>query len=150
MLDFDAVYNIENNNEALRVLHFLQKVDRNFIPALSERVDLINYSNKLAINGENLFVVLQGEDIGHASAYINTEQDSFLSSIAVIKEFHGKKIAANLLLSIIQLCKNKKSKALYLEVSKNNKNAQSLYLKLGFQIKSEQNGYYIMALLFND
>lgn len=125
-------------------------VDNDFHPKLSERIDLTIYSHKLAENAENLFVMCSGQDIGHAGIYVNSNTPSFLSSIAVKKEFYGQNVAANLLKELISICKNKKSSLLKLEVSKENKKAQKLYLKHEFKISQSDDNQHTMTLILND
>lgn len=76
----------EQEQDYHRMLDFFIKADAFFIPALSSRVDLKEYSKKLSLNAINIFLNYESEDIAECSVYCNRDI-AFISSICVIDSF---------------------------------------------------------------
>ena len=69
------------------------------------------------------------------------------------KEYRGKKIARKMLEFIVNYCKEKKLKSIYLNVNRNNDLAINVYEHLGFvKIREEKNdigdGYFMDDFVF--
>ncbi len=95
---------------------------------------------------ENIFsykVVLEkeGKVIGVLFGEIIYEEANILL-IAVKKEFQGKGFGKLLLEHFIEICKNKNTKKIFLEVSTDNKKAVNLYKRYGFKDFSIRKKYY--------
>lgn len=125
---------IEKSCSETRIFDFLSCVDREFIPFLSEKVNLLQYANKLAERGNNVFVVVDGHDIGHAAYYSNNLESrmAFLTSICVKPEFRGNGVAELLLEEVLRGAWNDGMKNLSLEVDERNQAAICFYRKYGF------------------
>ncbi|MEA3259790.1 MAG: GNAT family N-acetyltransferase [Pseudomonadota bacterium] len=126
-------------SDSARIFQFFEIVDKEFSPPLSERVNLTVYANKLAAEAVNLFVVEGNRDIAHAAFYCNDIKFNvaYISSIAVLPNFHGSGVAGNLLDEIFERCLSKGMALLRLEVDVENLRAVKFYEKYGFQIVSD-------------
>lgn len=122
-----------------RVFGFLQRADAEFSPPLSYRVDLYDYSKKLAKEAINIFIISNGSDVAHAAFYCNDRIDrvAYLSSIAVISDYQGLGIAEELLTMVFNKCVAVKMRFIRLEVDPRNVKAVKFYHKLGFRFDSE-------------
>jgi len=134
------MYCFEYDNDFLRILSFFKKNDSEFIPPLSQRVDIVNYSNKLSSNAINIFVCEKRNDIGHAGLYINDEKNriAFLSSICVKYKNRRDGIAQQLMDEIIISAENYNMERIDLEVYNGNIRAIRFYQKLGFKFIGEK------------
>lgn len=122
-------------NDAPRIEAFLRLADREFSPALSERVDLSEYSMKLADNAENLFVTDASADKAHAAVYVNRQDAAvaYLSSICVLSEFRGERISQPLLDACCCLASDRGMHQVTLEVDRGNRRAIAFYGRNGFE-----------------
>ena len=133
-----------SNNKA-RILKFLQANDDSFSPALSSRINLDTYSEKLATSAVNLFVLSDNsEDVGHAAVYVNNGASSFLSSFCLQKAAHGTGAASCLLKYVYQYCLKHKSLQLELEVAEANTRAIRFYHKHGFSVVKQLSNSSLM------
>lgn len=139
---------ISLNNQTL--VQFLREVDRDFEPALSTRVCLDNYAEKL-INNAIITVESDSADIQGVCAVYATDKanyQAYMSMLAVHPNFRGKKIATKLVQVSEAKLKDLGFKSLRLETYKNNVNAISFYKKNGFQIiQSNENSFFFMKSL---
>ena len=121
-----------------RIFMFLKSIDGEFYPPLHVRVDLDDYSSKLASNAVNLFLVSDNTDVAHAAFYCNDLKSkvSFISSIGLIPEFQGSGAAGYLLQKVIEKCSEKKMNLLRLEVDSQNLKAVKFYKRQGFRFVS--------------
>lgn len=125
---------IEKSCSEFRILEFLSSVDREFVPFLSEKVNLSQYAHKLSEQARNVFLVVDGYDVGHAAYYSNDLQSrtAFLTSICVRPGFRGSGLAEVLLGRVLLGAMNDGMKKLLLEVDKRNQAAVRFYRKHGF------------------
>lgn len=122
-----------------RIFGFLDRVDKQFSPQLSQRVDLYDYSEKLASEAINIFVLSKELDVAHAAFYCNDiiNNIGYLSSIAVVPEYQGLGVAEELLEMVLDKCVAGKMTSLRLEVDARNIKAIKFYQKQGFRFYSE-------------
>ena len=130
---------VEVSNSA-RIFQFFEIVNTEFSPPLGERVNLAVYANKLAERAVNLFMVEDDRDIAHAAFYCNDQHSkvAYISSIAVLPEFHGSGIAGNLLVKVVDRCLSEGMRLLNLEVDVKNLKAAKFYEKYGFRFVSDK------------
>ena len=104
-------------------------------PWIREQILLENiFSYKIVLEKDNQIV-------GFLFSEIIYEEANILL-IAIKKEFQGKGFGKLLLKEFLQVCKEKKVKKIFLEVSTNNIKAINLYKKLGFDEFSLRKKYY--------
>ena len=126
-----------------RIEAFLNEIDSIIIPKLSLRVNISDYSKKLAEKAETLFVVENNCDIASCSIYCNTET-AFISSLAVKKEFFRQQVGTILLNEVKRYVQIKGCSKMQLEVSAQNDTAFGFYKKNGFILVKEENGWKTM------
>lgn len=108
-----------------------------FIPPLSYRLDIKNYSCKIFENADLFEAWVDGVLIGLVAAYCdnNINKASYITNVSVFKEWRGGGVATNLLDHCIEYVKNKRFEQVVLEVHESNTVAIKLYEKKGFDIK---------------
>ena len=58
-------------NDRSRLINILESLDDALMPRLSERVNIKEYADKLAINADLLYLCSNGNDIGNCAIYTN-------------------------------------------------------------------------------
>lgn len=119
--------------EKVDFLSFLLINDGQFIPLLSSRVDLKEYSSKLIKNSQIYSLVFNGENVAYASIYLNDVKGnkSYIPYLAVSPNYQGRGYARKLMNYVLLEAKSKKFKTTQLSVRKVSK-AFLLYKSLGF------------------
>ena len=123
------------------ILTHLSICDHNFVPPLSNRVDISDYAIKIFRNAVRFEAWADGNLIGLAAVYCNTQTKdiAFLTNFSVLTRWQRNGIASNLLSNcIIHIC-DLGFHSIELEVSTKSKAAMDLYIKYGF-VKREQLG----------
>lgn len=126
-------YKIKTADHKEVELHLTQ-CDNDFIPLLSKRVNINDYSKKIADNAIT-FEAWKGDKlIGLIATYFNNaeNQTAYITSVSVLKEQMGLGIASELLKKCIEFAKQKNYKKINLEVNIGNKPAISFYKKFNF------------------
>ncbi|MEJ6518163.1 GNAT family N-acetyltransferase [Shewanella bicestrii] len=138
---------IEINPSLIKEL--LEKVDNEFQPRLSSKVNLTEYACKLNDKAV-LFVELDKEIlIGLCAVYMSDriQLQAYLSMLAVDPEYRGKGFAKKLILDMESTVKDNGFKIIRLEVYKTNKGALSMYLKLNYIIiDSTENSFFLQKV----
>jgi len=88
-------------------LHLLD-CDKFFIPKLSEKVNISEYSEKIFNKAINIEAWDNERLIGLVSMYINEEDTSFgyITNVSIINEYKNRGIASNLLKKCIKYSKD--------------------------------------------
>ena len=117
---------------------FLHKVDEDFQPTLSSRVDIKNYAQKLICNAIIFKAYKTSQIIGLVACYANdsSKTNAYIPFIAVDRDFRGYGIGETLLSKLLDELKNYNFKKLSLTVRKNS-DAFYFYKKVGFDIDSD-------------
>lgn len=116
-----------------RIHNYLLVSNSEMIPQLDSRVDLREYSMKLAECSETIFSCIDGKDVGACSLYCNREI-AFISNISVLKEYIRKGIGSELLFQSIEKARENKCTSIELEVFRSNIGARCFYIKHGFEL----------------
>lgn len=113
------------------IINHFKRCDSDFLAALTARVDIAEYSDKLATKATRYEAWRQDDLVGLVAVYRNAEPGGFdfITDVSVITACIGQGIASRLLNDCIQATK---SSEIRLEVSTQNLPAQKLYDKLGF------------------
>ena len=123
----------------------LSSCDRQFIPPLSDRVDIGEYSKKLRLSAFTFEAWSDESLVGLVAAYINTPNHScFITNTSVLPEFSGRGIAAKLLAACLKHAHTADAETASLEVSKDSHPAIRLYRKFGFQVTGQREGFLKM------
>jgi ribosomal protein S18 acetylase RimI-like enzyme len=142
----------ENKASAEDILAHLQKCDESFIPALSERVDLVSFASKIKSKAVTFEAWSEGNLIALIAAYYNDEINlrAFITSVSVDPEFLGLGIASQLMDACIAYGISNRFNLLTLQVSKFNDKAIKLYEKFGFQLVAEIENEFTMELILKN
>lgn len=122
-------------------LRFMQETDDLVYPPTSSRVDLEEYSQKVAKNAVML-VAKKGEEwIGVEAFYFNPYPDfSYTTHLCVKKEYqNNSSVGMDLMLRQRKYFKDHKTKGLRFEIRKSNAALLNYHLKTGGRIIDEYN-----------
>ncbi len=132
------------------VVEHLLKCDDDFIPKLSEKVDITDYSKKIIQNSITFEAWQNDELIGLVAAYFNDTETKtgFITNVSILKKNFGTGIATALLAMCQKYAIANNFKKIKLEVFSNNLNAVKLYKKNNFYIAEEKKSYFILEKIF--
>lgn len=130
----------------------LRKSDADFVPPLSERVEISDYANKIVSKATRFEAWSAGTLIGLVAAYNNDMEAriAHITSVSVIRERMGKGIASRLMVQCIEHAKSCGMRLISLEVAKSNAPAIKLYEKYGFIANDAKTPMARMELHLND
>ena len=98
-------------------------------PALKSQIETDNYEY-FAVHAENALVGYTG---------VHQEDDAlFLSKLYIKKDFRGRHLATEVFHYLIDLCKKRGLKKIWLTCNKHNEQTLKIYAHLGFVITDEQ------------
>lgn len=120
------------------IFQMLREVDDYFIPSLSSRTDINEYSKKIALNAVSIVATSESDTIGFISFYY-TPGTSYITMLCVKKEYQGQSIGHNLLSKAINYCKELGSKEMKTIMRKTNVLLLKFYTEFEFKINGEGN-----------
>lgn len=120
----------------------------NFIPALSEKVDIADYALKLSKHAVNFEAWDGGVLAGLIAAYFNDTENGlgYITNVSTVGGYSGRGIASNLLKRCIAYGQEQQFESIALEVNKQSLGAISLYQKFGFVTTGESDNMLKMNL----
>lgn len=126
------------------ILRFLKDIDNDFNPALSEKVILEEYVDKIYKKSHLVSHCLNnGKIVGLLVVYCNDFIDyrAYVALVGVLKDYRGRGIAERMMRECIDYvrCNNFKT----IGIHSNNKIAINLYKKLVFNIIEDGNRVYM-------
>ncbi len=132
-------------------MHHLEGCDKNYIPSLSERVNIKEYSEKIADKAVTFEAWDKDKLVGLAAVYLNMMSlSAFVTNVSVLKDYSGNGVASQLMLNCIQYASQKKIGRICLEVDQNNAKAMHLYKRLNFMHYDTKGETKLMELKIND
>lgn len=132
LVTYKVEYKIKSADKN-QIMHHLEECNNSFVPLLSERVDIAEYSAKIADKAVTFEAWEKNKLVGLVAAYINKDLLTvFITNVSVLKQYAGKGIAKQLMVHCIEYVGKNSFKNIQLEVSKNNTKAISLYKGLNF------------------
>jgi ribosomal protein S18 acetylase RimI-like enzyme len=120
------------------IVEFFQKIDHDFVPPLSSKVNIVDWSKKLVEKAVNIVAIVEkhghSEIIGIISFYCNdyVKLYSYIPVIGILNEYRGKGIASILWDMCLKHLKEKGFKLVGIRTWESSK-AFSIYKKIGFQ-----------------
>ena len=129
-----AVEYLVNKASEAEIADHLRCCDADFVPTLSERVDILNYAQKIASKATRFEAWANDTLVGLVAAYCNDQETrvGHITSVSVIKVWTGKGIAARLIDQCVAHAKAAGMRQIGLEVVADNMPAIKLYKKSGF------------------
>ena len=140
---------ITANESALEeILDHLERCDSQFLPALSERVDILSYAAKIRANALTFEAWDGSELVGLVAAYVDRINAScFITSVSVLRGWGRRGIATALLEALVSQTRSLNIETVTLEVSKRSA-ALALYRKLRFEQVAERDDLAVMQLRY--
>ncbi len=125
---------IQNHSDTQTVMRHLFCCDADFIPPLSDRVEIENYAQKIVQQAARFEALMDGELIGLVAAYCNDfeQRVAYITSVSVLPSWQGRGIAAQLITQCIGHCRDQGFASISLEVDGQNLVALKLYTSRGF------------------
>lgn len=133
---------------ATEIADHLLRCDAEFVPPLSERVEIIGYAHKIAAKATRFEAWSNGVLVGLVAAYCNDSgrRAAYITSTSVLHRWQGAGIASRLLELCIALAKEQGFARIELEVNSGNGGAVRLYANKGFTIDRMNDSAAIMCL----
>lgn len=142
----DIIYKI-NESTIEDIVEHLNLCDLDFIPKLSSKVNIVDYSIKLFEKANRFEAWKKNKLVGLVALYYNFEENlGFITSVSVLHEYNGNGIAKKLFEFVIAQIKELKFKKLLLEVNKSNYGAIKLYEHFNFKICKETEDNYLLKI----
>ncbi len=131
---------------------FMQRNGNNFVPSLYERLDFVDYYNKITNNG-NLIACRNNDDIvGIICFYCNdfAQALAYVALLAVDIDYQGRGLASLLLNEAVKLSRDAGMKQIHIHT--NNELAYQCYIKSGFTLidyksMNNYNRYHLIKVL---
>jgi glycosyltransferase involved in cell wall biosynthesis/ribosomal protein S18 acetylase RimI-like enzyme len=143
----------KNSSSRNALYKLLIRLDEFYIPRISSRTDLEEYSVKLLENGRVFYAVNdEGKYIGLLAVYVNdtASQCAFISTISVLPEYQGSGISDNLMLKAFEVAVENGMRSISLEVDLSNQRALAFYKKQGFRKERQVIDTLIMTRELSD
>lgn len=143
-------YKIKKSTQKDLLLH-LEKCDALFVPALSSKVDLTIYADKLTNNAQTFEAWYDVALIGVIAAYFNDLQTKtgFITSVSVLEKYNNQGIATQLMKLTKEYAIQNGFEKIQLEVHPENENAIRFYTKEAFKITTKETTSIIMEYDIN-
>jgi ribosomal protein S18 acetylase RimI-like enzyme len=137
-----------NRASVAQLAWHLRLCDQFFVPPLSERVALMDYSAKLYEKAERFEAWIDTTLVGLLAGYYDAESGvvAFITSVSVLKEWQGRGVASVLVERSIAHAQHLGFELIELQVAVQNDLAVRLYRKHGFQVISQDDNQAKMAL----
>jgi ribosomal protein S18 acetylase RimI-like enzyme len=131
-----------------RIERFLIDVDMLFHAPLSEKIDLNDYSMKLAKKAKNMFLTEENQDVAHVAFYENhVNKTLFITSIAIKSNSQSKGLGTYLIQAVKNYAKQNHYNSIELEADSRSENLVRFYIKNDFFEKSHSGSNIIMACI---
>ena len=137
-----------NEASEAEIADHLSSCDDSFIPALSGRVEIISYAQKIASKATRFEAWADDTLVGLVAAYCNDTEHrtAYITSVSVVTGWRGKGVALRLLERCIARTKELGFDYIELEVDSRNISAVKLYGRKGFMIDKVDGLATIMRL----
>lgn len=129
------------------VYDFFLRINNDFIPPLSDIVNIKNYATKLIEKSKIFASFDNGKLIALCGVYATdtVNNSAFVSMLAVDENYRGLGLGIKLMNVMECELTRKKIAKIQLEVFKNNTNAIFMYKKLGYVVERETDGSFFLC-----
>lgn len=140
-----------NQSKKEEIKALLEQSDNEFIPPLSTIVNISDFSDKIRERAITFEAFTGKLLVGIVAAYFNDRSTNagYITIVCVLKNYHGRGIAKELVNNCIQFGRNNRFTQIGLEVSEDNLKAFKLYQNLGFIITERCHKQIKMTLMLN-
>ena len=134
---------IADKSQKEQVYNYIVKIDKEFPVALSEKANLLEYTEKILELGIVVLAKSQDKIIGILTGYLNdaANRQGYISVLEVSDECRGAGVAKALLNEFEKMARRAQIKTIRLYTHKDNEGAKRFYFKNGYKIKNEQANY---------
>jgi ribosomal protein S18 acetylase RimI-like enzyme len=124
----------------------LNSCDNDYIPPLSSRVNLSEYSAKIYKKALSFEAWDENLLVGMINAYFNDSdsRSGFITNVSVLRKYRSQGIASRLLRMCIDYAQQNQFLQIKLETSSKNNPALTTYMKAGFKVVQVINGNFLM------
>lgn len=134
-----------SNSEDMK--NFLLRIDNVLTPRLSLRVDICEYSKKLARLADVFNAYVEGKFAGSVVIYMNSGHEGFVSSFTVFPEYQRQGVGTKLWSEVVKDANRRGINRISLDVYKENHKAIKFYVALGFELEEEINDWRRMKII---
>lgn len=139
-----------NAATVVELLTHLTQCSTDFVPHLSDRVDLSEYARKIAAHAVR-FEAWDGELVGLVAVYRDTSSHSaFVTNVSVLRSHRSLGIASCLLSELSAYCEQNAFRRVSLEVDAGNLRAVSLYHARGFIVEKMDGRTMTLAMTLGE
>jgi ribosomal protein S18 acetylase RimI-like enzyme len=137
-----------NKASVVEIAEHLRTCETSFVPALSSRVEINDYAQKILSNAVRFEAWSDGILVGLVATYCNDQEirTAYITSVSVLKEWTGKGVAICLMSLCIKYVNALGMKQICLEVASDNVPALRLYEKIGFTVNAANAAFVNMNL----
>lgn len=138
----------QNKSYALSILKHLEIADTQFIPPLSEKVELAQYAKKIYALATRFEAWDKDFLIGLIAVYKNQETNSlFITNVSVLPGYKNEGVAKQLMLDVLLFARTNNFSKISLEVNAYNSIACKFYEKFGFLQTDKKNDSLFLSLV---
>jgi ribosomal protein S18 acetylase RimI-like enzyme len=138
-----------NRGSAAQIAEHLSTCDADFVPALSARVDIGQYAEKIRSKATRFEAWSGGVLVGLVAAYLNDAEAriGYVTSVSVLQDWKGRGIGAQLMGQCIAHATASGMRQITLEVGRDNAPAIRMYERSGFRAGDEDPPFIRMHLM---
>lgn len=140
-----------NKASVTQIKDHLTNCEANFIPPLSDRLEIDDYAHKIVSNATRFEAWSDGTLVGLVAAYCNDQEKciAYITNVSVLQAWTNIGIAARLLGQCIEFVKTAGMRQISLEVNRENSPAIKLYENSGFITRKSDTPLVIMNLFLH-
>lgn len=136
-----------NESECDEVLRHLRAADTEFIPPLSQRVDLQDYASKLCGLAEREEAWCDAELVALVATYCNDrERGAYISNVSVLPAYRRQGLANLLIARALKRVRERYLPMITLHLHPDNQAALALYLRHGFILGATEGNQLTMFM----
>lgn len=137
---------LHDHASAIEIARHFQSCEQDFLSTLSRKVDVNDYSQKLATKAVCYEIWFERVLVGLLAVYCNYGNEAFISNLSILPAWQAQGLASKMMHNCLHDISAKGFKKLSLEVSKSNYKAIHFYHKFGFVIVHSDECAYRMQL----
>jgi len=120
---------------AAAIAAHLRHCDDDFIPRLSDRVNIDEYSQKIAGRAMRFEAWSDGSLVGLVAAYFDADgRSAYITTVSVDPTYRNRGVASRLLIQCVAHAQERGDSYVLLEVDRQNGPAMDLYKEMGFSV----------------
>lgn len=132
----NEVASVVESKDLKKIIVFLSRIDLLLPSRLSDRVDIVQYAEKIIQHGIILAIEKNDKIVSAAMFYANDldRKTAYLTLLGTLPEYEGHGFARTLMEAVDQKCREIGMDCIALDTDKTNNKALRLYLSLGYRL----------------